>query len=56
MHASGSHCPVTKETPSEILQLGEADAHYQRTGMWPKRNSGPIVEAPAKHGLLSTWP
>ena len=35
-------------TPVEIL--GWADAHHQRTGQWPNRDAGRIVEAPGE-----TW-
>jgi hypothetical protein len=30
--------------------LAWADAHFQRTGNWPRRSSGPIAEAPGE-----TW-
>jgi hypothetical protein len=37
--------PLTEENI-----LAWADAHYQRTGAWPKGNSGPVVDAPGE-----TW-
>jgi hypothetical protein len=45
-----------KRHPRELPPLEEAqvlqwaDAHYQRTGTWPTRRSGPIAEAPGE-----TW-
>jgi hypothetical protein len=38
--------------------LAWADAHYERTGRWPTRNSGPVQEAPGEtweriHGALN---
>jgi len=35
---------LEKLTPGKVLQW--ADAHHQRTGHWPKRTSGPVVENP----------
>lgn len=35
-------------TVGQILRW--ADAHYQRTGSWPKKESGPVVDAPGE-----TW-
>jgi hypothetical protein len=39
-------CPVL--TVQQILAW--ADAHHERTGRWPTRNSGPVPEAPGE-----TW-
>ncbi|HEV3383255.1 MAG TPA: hypothetical protein VG097_00500 [Gemmata sp.] len=33
---------------SEKLILAWADSHYQRTGQWPKKTSGSIVDAPSE--------
>jgi hypothetical protein len=33
-------------TPEQIVQW--AEAHFQRTGRWPTRLSGPVVEAPGE--------
>lgn len=38
---------LPKHTLSRILEW--ADAHFQRTGRWPKQNSGAIPEAPGEN-------
>src|SRR5204863_569586 len=35
---------------SETLILRWADAHYKRTGQWPRTSSGPVINAPEE-----TW-
>src|SRR5438309_496859 len=43
---------VRNEKPalSRLQMLEWADAHYRRTGAWPRHNSGVIVDAPGE-----TW-
>ena len=47
-HASGvrSLQHVPRLSVQEILRW--ADAHFARTGQWPKNDSGPVIDAPAR--------
>jgi hypothetical protein len=37
---------LTRLAPEQILAW--ADAHYRRTGSWPRRESGPVADAPGE--------
>ena len=43
-HGAHNHTTIEPLTVEQILQW--ADAHVQRTGMWPRSTSGPVVETP----------
>jgi hypothetical protein len=43
-----NHLAVRRLTPTVILQW--ADSHHRRTGVWPKSNSGKVLDAPGE-----TW-